>query len=75
MREGGPQGGPLSPLMFLLGLDPLLRRLRALQRPRDLASAWADDLAAVCASLLSLIAVFMCILLYSDVSGLHLQLG
>eukprot|EP00971_Amphidinium_carterae_P263386 5225744-Amphidinium_carterae.1 len=35
MRERGPQGGPLSPLIFLRGG---WTRLRTLQRPRDMAS-------------------------------------
>eukprot|EP00971_Amphidinium_carterae_P117495 2327823-Amphidinium_carterae.1 len=54
MVEGTPQGGPLSPWLFLMGLDPLLRLLASQQRPLDVLSAWADDLAAACVDFRSL---------------------
>eukprot|EP00971_Amphidinium_carterae_P332087 6466050-Amphidinium_carterae.1 len=75
MSEGGPQGGPLSPFCFLLGLDPLLRKLVSRQRPHDIASAWADDLAAVCATVSSLLCTLDAVVHYERVTGLRLQLA
>eukprot|EP00971_Amphidinium_carterae_P336771 6473313-Amphidinium_carterae.1 len=74
MNEGGPQGGPLSPFCFLIGLDPLLRKLVFMQGPRDMSSAWADDLAAVSTTITSLMRTFDAIVAYERVSGLRLQL-
>eukprot|EP00971_Amphidinium_carterae_P099219 1962631-Amphidinium_carterae.1 len=75
LNEGGPQGGPLSPFCFLIGLDPLLRRLAAMQGPRELVSAWADDLAAVCTTITTLVSTLDAIVSYERVSGLRLQLA
>eukprot|EP00971_Amphidinium_carterae_P334086 6469170-Amphidinium_carterae.1 len=75
MNEGGPQGGPLSPFCFLIGLDPLLRRLVDMQGPRELSSAWADDLAVVCNSISSLLRSFDAIIAFERVAGLRLQLA
>eukprot|EP00971_Amphidinium_carterae_P220774 4383158-Amphidinium_carterae.1 len=36
MVEGTPQGGPLSPFLFLLGVDPLLRCLALPLTPNEL---------------------------------------
>eukprot|EP00971_Amphidinium_carterae_P326554 6457421-Amphidinium_carterae.1 len=74
MVEGTPQGGPMSPWFFLVGLDPLLRQLASRLRPEDLLSAWADDLAAVTVSFRSLLLVYNDITCYTLVSGLALQL-
>eukprot|EP00971_Amphidinium_carterae_P213397 4234947-Amphidinium_carterae.1 len=75
MVEGTPQGGPMSPWFFLMGLDPLLRILASRQRPLDLLSAWADDLAAVNIDSHSLCLVYDAIARFTLVSGLALQLS
>eukprot|EP00971_Amphidinium_carterae_P212604 4219431-Amphidinium_carterae.1 len=75
MVEGTPQGGPMSPWFFLMGLDPLLRILASRQRPLDLLSAWADDLAAVNIDFQSLCLVYDAIARFTLVSGLALQLS
>eukprot|EP00971_Amphidinium_carterae_P260955 5176874-Amphidinium_carterae.1 len=75
MVEGTPQGGPMSPWFFLMGLDPLLRLLSSHQRPLDLLSAWADDLAAVSIDFRSLCLVYDSIARFTVVSGLALQLS
>ena len=43
MRNGLKQGCPLSPILFLLALDPLLTSLRGM--PNVHQGAWCDDLA------------------------------
>ena len=44
---GVPQGGPLSPLLFALCEDLLVRRLQRLLPVQDILRACADDLAVV----------------------------
>eukprot|EP00971_Amphidinium_carterae_P022127 436650-Amphidinium_carterae.1 len=74
MVEGTPQGGPLSPWFFLVGLDPLLRYLASHLHPLDLLSAWADDLAAETIDFRSLSMIYDAVVRFTLVSGLALQL-
>eukprot|EP00971_Amphidinium_carterae_P179856 3567317-Amphidinium_carterae.1 len=73
MQEGTPQGGPLSPFLFLIGLDPLLRSLEMPLTPNELVSAWADDIALICLSFPSRVLAYDILVAFASVSGLVLQ--
>eukprot|EP00971_Amphidinium_carterae_P224941 4462267-Amphidinium_carterae.1 len=70
MVEGTPQGGPLSPFLFLLGLDPLLRALAMPLTPNELVSAWADDVTLICLAYPALLLAYNTLLEFAKVSGL-----
>ena len=69
------QGCPISPLLFAVVVDPLLRRLRR-ALPSDTVRAYADDLAVVLRSLSGalpcLVEIFQD---FAAASGLHLNFG
>lgn len=47
ITSGVKQGCPLSPLLFVIALDPSLRALQATMGPRSLVRGYADDIALV----------------------------
>ena len=69
------QGCPISPLFFLLAVEPLLRKLKLLQ-PENQYRAYADDIGAVIHDLSrdigAIIDTFEC---FKKVSGLHINIG
>ena len=74
LQAGIRQGCPLSPLVFSLAADLLLRRLRRLS-PDSLVRAYADDLTVVLpAGLRKLPELQVIFAEYAMVSGLHLNL-
>eukprot|EP00971_Amphidinium_carterae_P289907 5756508-Amphidinium_carterae.1 len=44
MHSGVGQGDPLSPLLFVLSLDPFLRWMHASRDPPSIGAALADDM-------------------------------
>ena len=72
VTAGVRQGCPLSPLLFSIVTDVLLRRVRRLS-PRTLIRAYADDIALVLRSLLEARQLDVIFAEYSFVSGLRLH--
>jgi len=74
MRSGIRQGCPLSPLLFVVVVDSLLRHLHR-QLPMDQHRAYADDIALVCQDFLSSLPTLQGIFArFHAVSGLRLNL-
>ena len=73
VTSGVRQGCPISPLFFLLAVEPLLRKLQQLN-PNNKYKAYADDIGAVVHDLLrdihNIIATFDT---FQKVSGLHIH--
>jgi exonuclease III len=75
VRSGIRQGCPLSPLLFALCGDLLLRRLQHLL-PDDLCRAYADDIGFVAKDLFASAEIFVPIFEeFAEISGLSLNLG
>lgn len=75
IRSGVVQGCPLSGAMFVLLLDPLIRRLGGQIRGRGCVNACADDLAVVAADVAQLDAVGESMALLSRAAALRLNLA
>jgi hypothetical protein len=75
IRAGIRQGCPLSPLLFALCGDLLLRRIQHLL-PGDLCRAYADDIGMVCKDLFGSAQLFVpAFEEFAVISGLALNLG
>jgi hypothetical protein len=73
ITRGVKQGCPLSPLLFALCYDVLLRNLSNKKRHRDYA--FADDLAVLSRNLNAIIESLIIIRTFSDFSGLGLNIN
>ena len=75
LRSGIRQGCPLSPLIFAIVADLLLRRLRRFL-PSAETKAFADDLAVVVLELIAALAVLVPLFAeYALISGLQLNIA
>jgi ribonuclease HI len=73
MDDGLKQGCPLSPLFFILAIDPLLTQLDKL--PGIVSKAFADDLAAGFTQWGELYPVFLLVDLWSNATGCKANAG